>query len=439
MTKSANVEISDQICQPKISRFRVILPQVVAATVENMYLVGMGLIFALQTISIAALTGNANESNENEFLFISAEQATWIGSISFLCVPMGSLISIFLLAMLFGKYLRDLYSLDWPWVEWMHQPQLISEKYDSRIPTIADAESALRWLRGWVASEAVAQELHSLQRHMEHTKSCNECIKQKVKCAHSTPTMIEKLAELKRKPTLKPFFIVITMFLFATISGSFSMRAFIVQIFKAYKIPIQPDEAATIMGFLDNIGSLTVILIVRLTGKRRIYLTVAFGIVVCSMILSCFGFVYLPSGYNSFDQAHESVHLENLAYIPLICLMSWSFLSYCGYYSIPWMLMSEMFPFKSRGIACGFLSAFNCIFGFVTRKTYYNLELSLSLPGVSLFYAVVTGVAFILMYFILPETENYSLEDIELHFSDNSKRITDHKIAKTKNVDFECN
>lgn len=35
------------------------------------------------------------------------------------------------------------------------------------------------------------------------------------------------------------------------------------------------------------------------------------------------------------------------------------------------------------------------------------------------------------MYFVLPETEDRTLEDIELHFSDNSKKITDRKIRKS--------
>lgn len=34
------------------------------------------------------------------------------------------------------------------------------------------------------------------------------------------------------------------------------------------------------------------------------------------------------------------------------------------------------------------------------------------------------------MYNILPETENRSLEDIEIHFSDKTKKLTDYKIAK---------
>lgn len=72
----------------------------------------------------------------------------------------------------------------------------------------------------------------------------------------------------------------------------------------------------------------------------------------------------------------------------------------------------------------------NYIFGFVTTKTYYNLETMLSLPGVSLLYCVITGIGLVSMYFILPETEGRTLEDIELHFSDNSKKITDRRIVK---------
>lgn len=33
-------------------------------------------------------------------------------------------------------------------------------------------------------------------------------------------------------------------------------------------------------------------------------------------------------------------------------------------------------------------------------------------------------------YLILPETEGCSLEDIEIHFSDNSRKITDRHIAR---------
>lgn len=98
---------------------------------------------------------------------------------------------------------------------------------------------------------------------------------------------------------------------------------------------------------------------------------------------------------------------------------------------MPWILLSELFSFKARGIMVGISAALNYSFGFLSKKIYYNLETTLSLPGVSLFFCCICGFGLIWMYFILPETENRTLEDIELHFSDNSKKITDRKITKS--------
>lgn len=39
------------------------------------------------------------------------------------------------------------------------------------------------------------------------------------------------------------------------------------------------------------------------------------------------------------------------------------------------------------------------------------------------------------MYFILPETEKRSLEDIELHYADNTKKITDIHIRISRKCD----
>lgn len=43
--------------------------------------------------------------------------------------------------------------------------------------------------------------------------------------------------------------------------------------------------------------------------------------------------------------------------------------------------------------------------------------------------------SFIVAYFILPETENRTLEEIELHFSDNSKSLIDINICRIDSVD----
>lgn len=94
------------------------------------------------------------------------------------------------------------------------------------------------------------------------------------------------------------------------------------------------------------------------------------------------------------------------------------------------MLLSEVFPFKSRGIASGITAALNYIMAFCTTKTYYNLETSMSLFGVIALYATLDVIGLVFIYFFIPETEKRTLEEIEAHFSDNSKSFSDINIRK---------
>lgn len=58
------------------------------------------------------------------------------------------------------------------------------------------------------------------------------------------------------------------------------------------------------------------------------------------------------------------------------------------------------------------------------------METTLSISEISLWNCAIVAFGWILMYFILPETENRTQEDIELHFTDKSKKVTDRKIAR---------
>lgn len=74
---------------------------------------------------------------------------------------------------------------------------------------------------------------------------------------------------------------------------------------------------------------------------------------------------------------------------------------------------------------------------FCTTKSYYNLETSLSLFGLITLYAVFDIFAFCYIYNFLPETERRTLEEIELHFSDNNKKLGDIKIRKNVDMSLE--
>lgn len=99
--------------------------------------------------------------------------------------------------------------------------------------------------------------------------------------------------------------------------------------------------------------------------------------------------------------------------------------------------MNPNFFKRSRSIATGITAALNYIMAFCTTKTYYNLETSLSLTGLITLYAVFDLFGLFFMYKFLPETERRTLEEIELHFSDNSKKLSDIKIRKNVNMAAE--
>lgn len=211
------------------------------------------------------------------------------------------------------------------------------------------AEKSLRWLRGWVPGNLVAQEFNELQSHSERSKSCDSCIKEDLQCSHGSSTLAEKFALLKSKSTLKPFLIIIALSSMSQFSGVNGMRPFIIQIFNAYNSPIEPHLATTILSFIDNLGIVAFMCLVCFTGKRKLYIIMATGVFFSALVTAGYGLMFLPSGTVSFDQTLHSVQLENqnfLAYIPLISLICWSFFSYCSVLSMPWVVMAEIFSFK---------------------------------------------------------------------------------------------
>lgn len=196
-----------------------------------------------------------------------------------------------------------------------------------------EAEKSLRWLRGWVSSEVVAQEFNDLKQHSELTKSCS---------------MAEKLAELKRKRTLKPLAIVISLFFLANFTTLTSARAFLTQIFKAYNNSMPADQAVTVMSILEFAGTVSLLVLIRFTGKRRLFLFGISMLLALNIVVTWYGFTYLPHGHSSFDQTKSEYQLENkaLGYIPTVCLILSGYFSYMCIVNTPWVLLSEIFPFK---------------------------------------------------------------------------------------------
>lgn len=145
-----------------------------------------------------------------------------------------------------------------------------------------DAQKSLQWLRGWVPPKAVEKEFQDLQRYEEASNACIECEKLNAKCTHPPPSIKDKASDLIRKRTLKPFFIITFMFFVLQFSGMFAMRPYIIQILNTYGVPFNANQTTAILGLIGIFACMILLCIVRVVGKRKIYLcSIAVTFVSC--------------------------------------------------------------------------------------------------------------------------------------------------------------
>lgn len=151
------------------------------------------------------------------------------------------------------------------------------------------------------------------------------------------------------------------------------MRPFLVQILKAYGTPISANKASVSglrscpfqfvlngalirsicsllqvnVALFGTFGTITSICAVKLIGKRVLFLFSLGAACIAMFSLSLFGFQYLPSDLSSFNQNNVTgAVIADNSYFPMHIFMTMSYFSSAGVAAVPWMLISELFPFK---------------------------------------------------------------------------------------------
>ncbi|XP_055309425.1 facilitated trehalose transporter Tret1-like [Sitodiplosis mosellana] len=290
------------------------------------------------------------------------------------------------------------------------------------------ALKSLQWLRGWVPQSAVESEFESIKRYKESSNSCAACKKISKKCTHlSAQTTSQAVNELIRKRTMKPFLILFVMCTVSYFCGTHHLTSFMVQILNTYRSPMNPNWASVLVAFIGASGTLAGIIGLKMLGKRRLFLVSSAGNTLSAFGLTIYGFLYLPPNSKSFEHKRNEEMAD--ACLPLIMFCCMRFFTTITLL-VPFSMLSELYSMKSRSMASALTTGTNNILAFIAIKSFYNLEHWLDLPSTFGIYCIIGAVGMVIMYLILPETEGCTLEDIEIHFSDNSRKITDRHIAR---------
>ncbi|XP_054265636.1 facilitated trehalose transporter Tret1-like [Macrosteles quadrilineatus] len=291
---------------------------------------------------------------------------------------------------------------------------------------IAEAERALCWLRGWVDPSHVSKELSSLVAHLDRRKVT--IVKASQPNYHQVPSQdvgdkkqknkseaMQNLHHFLQPATQRPLKLILIYFFCSHCASLIGIRPFLVQIFDKLQMPIDSKWVVVVVGTLQVLGALGCMLVMKLLGKRGLSFLSMSICVVCAVSISAY--VVLQ-------------YFEPWVPMVLFCLLF--FAAQLGIGSIPWMLISEVFPIEGRGIAGGVSAACGYSFIFVVTKSYIYLEHWFNIWGALLVYAVIGlwGIAY--LYYCLPETEGKTLAEIEPYFMTKKERM--EKTPSLKNV-----
>lgn len=155
-----------------------------------------------------------------------------------------------------------------------------------------DALKSLQWLRGWVSAAAVDKEFKDMKRYSENSNKCVKCQKSDLKCTHPRPSFIDKLKELRRKRTMKPFILVMMLFGICQFSGVNAMRPYLVQLFQAYGVNVDAQYGTVIFGLVGLVANIIAMIVVKYVGKRNLFLFSIVGTATSTIALGELIFLY---------------------------------------------------------------------------------------------------------------------------------------------------
>ncbi|KAK8643404.1 hypothetical protein V6N13_012704 [Hibiscus sabdariffa] len=191
---------------------------------------------------------------------------------------------------------------------------------------------------------------------------------------------------------------------------------------------------------LNAIGSIISMALVDRYGRRRLMLVSMAGIVLCLVSLSIiflkaashapkisqFDINFAPNGtcMELTTKQRDSCRGQHRTWYKDGCPSEFGFLAvvFLGLYilsyspgmgTVPWIVNSEIYPLRYRGIGGGLAAVSNWISNLIVSLTFLSLTKGLGSAGTFFLFAGFCIVGFSFIYRLVPETKGLQIEEVE--------------------------
>ncbi|KXJ73638.1 hypothetical protein RP20_CCG015385 [Aedes albopictus] len=274
-----------------------------------------------------------------------------------------------------------------------------------------EAEAAFRWLRGHDA-EALKEFDDMVAKY---SGSCTTGSSQ-----DSKQSLRESL--LKREFIL-PLITLLVFFFTMQFSGVNIVAFYSISLMKTtIGSNINEYLAMLIVDLVRVITSLIACVLLKMFGRRPLAMLSGTGTTISLIGLSIF--LYFQTSIPVY---------QNLSWMSLIFLISYIIFIGIGLFPLPWCMSGEVFPIATRGIGTGLTSSFNFVCFFVVIKTGPSLFSAVGTNGTFMVYGIISLIGTLVLYMILPETKNRTLQEIEDAFKSGWRPTEKTAIVQNQN------
>lgn len=172
-----------------------------------------------------------------------------------------------------------------------------------------------------------------------------------------------------------------------------------------------PTATAMVVAGTNMVFTALAFTLIDRIGRRRILLWSIPGMAV-GLLLCALAFHHLPI-LTSVSSGPSSS-----SWTPLLILFMTAYVSAyaLGIGAIPWIVQSEFFPMRVRGLGTGMATATNWVLNFIVGATFLPAVEWMwgGAQGLFIVYAVVCGMGWVAVNKVYPETRGLRMEEIEV-------------------------
>ncbi|PIK35539.1 hypothetical protein BSL78_27632 [Apostichopus japonicus] len=228
------------------------------------------------------------------------------------------------------------------------------------------------------------------------------------------------LSEFGQRHLFMPLLISLALMFFQQFSGINTVMFYTVTIFQSTGSSIDANTATIVIGAVQVVATLVSVMLMDLVGRKVLLITAGVLMAISSTTFGLYYFLTKDEISPTTPSGLEDILLGNaksdLGWLSLSSMVIYIIGFSLGLGPIPWLIMSEIFPSKARGLASSIATAFNWTCSFIITKEFLDLENLLHKEGVFWMYAVVCVLEIIFVILFVPETKGKSLEEIEDYF-----------------------